>query len=37
MKYYVDKLKDDKMSGGCRTRRRKDKFVNTSITQVRPS
>jgi len=35
--YYIDQVKDDKMSGGCRTRGRKDIFVNTSITHVKPT
>jgi len=35
--YYVDQVNDYKMSGGWRTRARKEKFVNTSITHTKPS
>jgi hypothetical protein len=34
---HIDQVKDNKMGGGCRTRGRKDKFINTGITHVKPS
>jgi hypothetical protein len=37
MDFYGDQVKDEKMSGGCRTCGRKYKFVNTSITHVKLS